>query len=216
MTQQAPENEKKKRFSWFSKKPKSEPKLDSQEQSESQADTVAPSEVVPELSPDASPEASPETQPEQPEPIIPDETSTEQLLPTVQATADIANESEAELLTVDTEVQQSETDETNSPGFFQRLKVGLKNTREQLSGGLGNLFLGKKEIDDDLLEELETYLLMADVGVEATQHIIATLTDAVSRKELNDPQALLRALKTEMTAMLSEVAKPLEIPQQDT
>ena len=214
MTQQAPENEKKKLFSWFSKKPKSEPKSEPQEQPESHADRVAPSEAMPDISPELPPEVSPEVSPEQTESDAHDE-PVETSVAQESSTAD-EDVNEPESIRENTEVLQSESDETNSPGFFQRLKVGLKNTREQLSGGLGDLFLGKKEIDDDLLEELETYLLMADVGVEATQHIIATLTDAVSRKELNDPQALLRALKTEMTAMLSEVAKPLEIPQQDT
>src|SRR5690606_13502230 len=63
-------------------------------------------------------------------------------------------------------------DEPKKPGLFTRLKAGLRRTGSSFSEGIGNLFLGKKEIDDELLEELETRLLLADVGIDATQHIV--------------------------------------------
>src|SRR5690606_27490391 len=72
-------------------------------------------------------------------------------------------------------------------GFFRRLRRGLGRTSDNLVQGLGTLFLGRKEIDDELLEELESRLLMADVGVEATVDIISRLTQRVSRKELTQP-----------------------------
>jgi len=99
--------------------------------------------------------------------------------------------------------------------LFGRLKSGLKRTRGNLSEGLANLFLGKKTIDDDLLEELETNLLMADVGVEATRSIIDSLTNKVTRKELSDTTALASALKQELASLLKQVEQPLEIPEQD-
>lgn len=94
-------------------------------------------------------------------------------------------------------------------GWYARLKQGLSRTRGQLSSGLGNLFLGRKVIDEDLLEELESTLLMADVGIEATNHIVEQLTAQVSRKELADGEALLRALKQALTTMVGPYEKAL-------
>lgn len=100
-------------------------------------------------------------------------------------------------------------------GFFGRIKSGLSRTKANLSDGLGNLFLGKKEIDDDLLEEIETQLLMADVGVEATSEIIGRLTDRVGRKQLADADALYAALKEELAGLLDDAEQPLDINSSD-
>lgn len=100
---------------------------------------------------------------------------------------------------------------TKKPGFFSRIRQGLSKTRSGLSDGLANLLLGKKEIDDDLLEELETQLIMADVGVEATQDIMSRLTARVSRKELSDSDALYNALIGELQDTLGSVQAPLVI-----
>ncbi len=97
-------------------------------------------------------------------------------------------------------------------GFFSRIRKGLGKTRSQLTEGLATLFLGRKHIDDDLLEELETQLLMADVGIEATTEIMDRLTERVSRKELADASALYTALQQELSDMLAGVEKPLELP----
>jgi signal recognition particle-docking protein FtsY len=96
-------------------------------------------------------------------------------------------------------------------GFFARIKQGLKRTSTQFSEGLGNLLLGKKAIDDELLEELETQLLVADVGVEATTRLIDTLTAKVARKQLADSGALYEALQTELRNLLQPVEQPLQI-----
>ncbi|WP_104204818.1 signal recognition particle-docking protein FtsY [Billgrantia saliphila] len=97
-------------------------------------------------------------------------------------------------------------------GWFARIRSGLGKTRANLTEGISGLFLGKKQIDDELIEDLETQLLMADVGIEATTEIIERLTARVSRKELKEPQALYRALQDELAIMLDAVAKPLELP----
>ncbi len=76
---------------------------------------------------------------------------------------------------------------------------------------MGDLVLGKKKIDEDVLEDLETRLLMADVGMEATTRIINDLTKRVSRDELNDGDALTEAMYTEMVKILRPVAKPLDV-----
>ena len=97
-------------------------------------------------------------------------------------------------------------------GWFARIRSGLGKTRANLTEGIAGLFLGKKQIDDELIEDLETQLLMADVGIEATTEIIDRLTERVSRKELKDPQALYRALQDELATMLDAVARPLALP----
>jgi fused signal recognition particle receptor len=96
-------------------------------------------------------------------------------------------------------------------GFFARLKQGLAKTSASIGEGMASLFLGKKAIDDDLLDELETRLLTADVGVEATSAIMQNLTRRVSRKELADSDALYRALQEELAAILRPVEQPLLI-----
>lgn len=99
----------------------------------------------------------------------------------------------------------------SKPGFFARIRQGLSKTRSGLTDGLASLLLGKKAIDDDLLEELETQLILADVGVEATSEIMERLTERVSRKELSDSDALYTALIDELKDTLADVQAPLDI-----
>ena len=98
-------------------------------------------------------------------------------------------------------------------GFFSRMKKGLTKTRASLVEGVATLFIGKKEIDDELMEDLETELVMADVGVEATRDIMAGLTERVKYKELDDADALMTALKVELAKILEPADKPLVIDQ---
>lgn len=84
-----------------------------------------------------------------------------------------------------------------------QLSQGLRRTRTYLTDGLAHLFLGKKVIDDELLKEIETRLLMADLGIVATDQVIAALTARVTRKQLTDPEALFDALKQELLAILA-------------
>ncbi|MDO3387562.1 signal recognition particle-docking protein FtsY [Gilvimarinus sp. SDUM040013] len=100
---------------------------------------------------------------------------------------------------------------SSKEGFFSRIKRGLTRTSSQFSDGLGNLFLGKKEIDDELLEDIESQLLVADVGMEATESIINDLTDRVARKQLADPQALFAALQDALGELLTPAESPLLI-----
>lgn len=98
-----------------------------------------------------------------------------------------------------------------SSSVLGRLLSGLGKTRAHLSEGLAQLFLGRKEIDDALLEDIETQLLSADVGMAATADIIAELTAGVRRKDLNDVQALQQALEDQLVALLQPVSQPLDI-----
>ncbi|OON39394.1 signal recognition particle-docking protein FtsY [Izhakiella australiensis] len=95
-------------------------------------------------------------------------------------------------------------------GFFARLKRSLVKTRQNLGSGFIGLFHGKK-IDDDLFEELEEQLLIADVGVETSRRIINSLTAQASRKQLRDAEALYGLLKSEMAEILAKVDAPLDI-----
>jgi len=95
--------------------------------------------------------------------------------------------------------------------WFTRLKKGLQRTRTNLGAGIATLFLGKKQIDQALLEEIETHLLLADVGVQASQKIIKELTEQVSRKALTDSEALYPALQQCLYDRLQPVSIPLEI-----
>jgi fused signal recognition particle receptor len=101
-----------------------------------------------------------------------------------------------------------QNDANTERGFLRRLRSGLAKTRTQLAAGVGNLLLGKKEIDDAMLEELETSLLLADVGVPATTRIMEALTRRVKRKQLNDSAALYDALRTELVELLAPIARP--------
>jgi fused signal recognition particle receptor len=102
-------------------------------------------------------------------------------------------------------------EEPKKTGFFARIKQGLARSRAAFAEGLGNLLLGKKAIDDQLLEDIETQLLTADVGIEATTKLIDVLTAKVERKQLADSEALYHALQSEMCALLAPVERPLEI-----
>lgn len=100
------------------------------------------------------------------------------------------------------------TEKTKKEGFFTRLTKRLSKTKQKLGDGLADLFLGRA-INDDLFEELETHLLTADVGVEATQNLIATLTQQAQRSQLKDGSALYRLLKQLMLEQLTQVEQPL-------
>ncbi|HAB07977.1 MAG TPA: signal recognition particle-docking protein FtsY, partial [Alcanivorax sp.] len=96
-------------------------------------------------------------------------------------------------------------------GFWARMKQGMSKTSKNLGKGLADLLVGAKEIDDEIFEEIETQLLVADVGVEATDTIIGNLTDRVGRQELVHADALYEALQEELRNLLVPVDRPLEI-----
>ncbi|HAT1609555.1 TPA: signal recognition particle-docking protein FtsY [Raoultella planticola] len=105
---------------------------------------------------------------------------------------------------------QQEQEKPTKEGFFARLKRSLLKTKQNLGSGFISLFRGKK-IDDDLFEELEEQLLIADVGVETTRKIITSLTEGASRKQLRDAEALYGLLKEEMGDILAKVDEPLNV-----
>ncbi len=107
------------------------------------------------------------------------------------------------------EAQAPAAEAAPDAGLFARLKSRLSRTRSRLADGLADLVLGRKEIDAELLEELETLLLTADVGVEATGRIIDDLTSRVRRRELSDPGELTRVLKAQLQGILARCERPV-------
>ncbi|WP_334049828.1 signal recognition particle-docking protein FtsY [Alteromonas gracilis] len=103
---------------------------------------------------------------------------------------------------------EAENKPKEKKSLFARLKESLSRTKENLGSGIVSLFKGKA-IDDELYEDLETQLLVADVGMDTTQKIINHLTDSASRKDLKDAEALLEIMKQQMSGMLSQVNQPL-------
>ena len=193
------------------------------------ADVVEVTEQVAE-SEKAQPEAEVVAQPEPvveetPEPVaiereelpLPEDVNAEAVSPeewqaeaeTVEIVEAAEEEAAKEEIT-DEELEAQEQEKPTKEGFFARLKRSLLKTKENLGSGFISLFRGKK-IDDDLFEELEEQLLIADVGVETTRKIITNLTEGASRKQLRDAEALYGLLKEEMGEILAKVDEPLNV-----
>lgn len=105
--------------------------------------------------------------------------------------------------------------EPEPESLARRLKTQLKKTRSGLSGLMATIPMGQKTIDDDLLEEIEARLLMADIGIDATTAIVQRLTDNLERHQLSDGETLQNALKQELLAILKPCSQPLRIPKQE-
>ena len=99
-----------------------------------------------------------------------------------------------------------------SPDAAAPLDAKLERTRSRFRDNLLDFMLGKKSIDEELLEELESQLIMADVGVQATSRVMKALNERLARSEVGDPEALRGALREELLGILSPVERPLEIP----
>lgn len=108
--------------------------------------------------------------------------------------------------------QEPSQNAVEKKGFFSRLKAGLGKTRQQLTSGFAALILGKKKLDAEVLDHIETQLLSADVGVEATQQLIQHLTQKLARNELNDVEAALQELQRAMCDILRPNEVPLTLP----
>ncbi|MFJ2984375.1 MULTISPECIES: signal recognition particle-docking protein FtsY [unclassified Pseudomonas] len=157
----------------------------------------------------------PDLEPKAP-PAIPERPAPEPVAPVVEAPATVPAPVEPEAETEPTPVAAAPAiAEPSKPGFFARLKQGLSKTSASIGEGMASLFLGKKVIDDDLLDEIETRLLTADVGVEATSTIVQNLTQKVARKQLADADALYKSLQDELAALLRPVEQPLKIESQN-
>ena len=117
----------------------------------------------------------------------------------------------AQPLEIEAEVVKPEAEPAS---MLLRLKKQLEKTRSGLGGVLSTL--SERKIDEDLLEEIEASLLMADVGIEVTQEILQHLRDNLDKQQLDQPDALVNALKQHLYEILEPVSQPLVIPEQDT
>jgi fused signal recognition particle receptor len=120
-----------------------------------------------------------------------------------------SDEAQKAVESVESAAPQSVAEPAEKQGFFSRLKEKLSRTSASITEGVTSLVLGKKKIDADVLDELETQLLTADVGVEATMEIIADLTGRMKRNQLDDVDALFAALRENMLGILKPVSTPL-------
>ncbi|MBT81474.1 MAG: signal recognition particle-docking protein FtsY [Alteromonadaceae bacterium] len=141
----------------------------------------------------------------QPEVVSDEDITPEQMTPVVAAVPEPEPEVGSEPEPV-VEAKPEAKEEKKS--LFSRLKASLSRTKTNLGSGFISLFRGKA-IDDDLYEELETQLLVADVGMDTTQKIINKLTDSAKRSQLKDAEALVDILKGQMREMLKSVERPL-------
>ncbi|WXL25385.1 signal recognition particle-docking protein FtsY [Ectopseudomonas mendocina] len=221
--------EKKGLFSWFRKKPEAAPAAPAEpavqtvetavpvaaEPAPVERETPAVTEVEP-LEPVPSPVA---VEPPVPEvsvaavvEVAPAVTEIQAVEPVAEIAVPVATPEPAPVpVSEPVPVAEPPKKEEKRLGFFERLKQGLSKTSSSIGEGMASLFLGKKVIDDDLLEEIETRLLTADVGVEATTEIVQNLTKRVARKELADSGALYKALQEELASLLRPVEQPLKI-----
>lgn len=99
--------------------------------------------------------------------------------------------------------------------FLERVKEGLSRTRANFTDSLSGLFLGRRSIDKALLEEIETLLLTADVGMDATTQIIDNITQQLERNQLKDGEALQKALREELHKILSPCVLPLDVESRE-
>lgn len=169
---------------------------------EDQTEVESQVEAAESVAPEAEAAQSVESQPDESEQAL-EETQDEQ--------QPIAAEAEAEQeQEVVPQAQVEEVQEKPTESFFARLKRSLSRTKANIGAGFFGLFKGKK-IDDDLFEELEEQLLIADVGMNTTVKIIENLTEKASRNDLKDGEALYGLLKEEMAEILSQVEQPLVV-----
>lgn len=188
-----------------SKKQNSSPDLPDSSDPSNNPDTDGPIESADshELANSPEPVSSRHEPVSSPEPVI----HSEQVIPPAPVDNSESEDS--------TELKKSsafdDTSEPSKKSLFGRLKQRLSKTRSSITDGISNAILGKKEIDDELLEEIETQLLVSDMGVEASMSIIDSLTDRISRKQLSDADSLFQALEEEMNTLLEPVDVPLTI-----
>ena len=161
------------------------------------AETLSEAAIAPVAAEQSAPETSAAAaEPAASEPVI-EETLSE------KAIAPVA----AETTEAEPALAQPQTKPKNeSGGYFARIRQGLAKTRR----GFADLFLGKKTLDQDLIDDLETQLLTADVGIEVTRNIIDSVTAQIDRKELKDVEAVKAAVRDHMQQLLAPYAQPLD------
>lgn len=139
---------------------------------------------------------------------VPDELATEASGLSAENVENVENADNAGPESIASEPDTKAEQQADKVGFFARLKKGLSRTKENIGSGFVALLKGKA-IDDELYEDLETQLLVADVGIKTTNKMITTLTEQAKLSQLKDGDALGELLKEQMKAILKEVNEPL-------
>ncbi len=179
-------------LSWFKKKQAKPDEITVEEK-----DELAPEESTQEIPEDVVEETG----------FVPDEAPAEEK---VEQLADTIEQE-----TVQQQVESPE-EETNGTGLFSRLKERLAKTRHSFVSRIDNLFLGKKTIDPELLDDLEEILITADLGVTTTLELLEKVREQVNRNELSDPQVLKQMLKENITSYLTGHARPEKMVMPET
>ena len=161
------------------------------------AETLSEAAIAPVAAEQSAPETSAAAaEPAASEPVIAETLSEEAIAPVA-----------AETTETEPALAQPQTKPKNeSGGYFARIRQGLAKTRR----GFADLFLGKKTLDQDLIDDLETQLLTADVGIEVTRNIIDSVTAQIDRKELKDVEAVKAAVRDHMQQLLAPYAQALD------
>ena len=161
------------------------------------AETLSEAAIAPVAAEQSAPETSAAAaEPAASEPVIAETLSEKAIAPVA-----------AETTEAEPALAQPQTKPKNeSGGYFARIRQGLAKTRR----GFADLFLGKKTLDQDLIDDLETQLLTADVGIEVTRNIIDSVTAQIDRKELKDVEAVKAAVRDHMQQLLAPYAQPLD------
>ena len=161
------------------------------------AETLSEAAIAPVAAKQSAPETSAAAaEPAASEPVIAETLNEEAIAPVA-----------AETTEAEPALAQPQTKPKNeSGGYFARIRQGLAKTRR----GFADLFLGKKTLDQDLIDDLETQLLTADVGIEVTRNIIDSVTAQIDRKELKDVEAVKAAVRDHMQQLLAPYAQPLD------
>ena len=161
------------------------------------AETLSEAAIAPVAAEQSAPETSAAAaEPAASEPVIAETLSEKAIAPVA-----------AETTETEPALAQPQTKPKNeSGGYFARIRQGLAKTRR----GFADLFLGKKTLDQDLIDDLETQLLTADVGIEVTRNIIDSVTAQIDRKELKDVEAVKAAVRDHMQQLLAPYAQPLD------
>jgi fused signal recognition particle receptor len=211
-------------FSWFGRgsKDKAAPEETAKTTPVAEQPTSVPVVIAPSIEPEITPQIA-EVEITVTEPVVaetmaemPETTEAEVVLePEVSVDESVSDFMVADSAGDVAEFHEETQERPKRAGLFSRLVKGLMRTRESIGAGFMALFRGKK-LDDDLFDELETQLLIADLGVETTQRIMQSLTKQAKLNQLKDAEALYELLKQEMAAILQPVSQPLQIDSSKT
>lgn len=157
-----------------------------------------------EIEEETSEEATEEEQPEEANEEAVEEAETEE---TVEETENEEEETEESDTEENGEVEDEQPEEEHKLGFFARLKLGLEKTKKNIFGGIESVLGGFTKIDDDLFDELEEALIMADLGVDTTLKVIENLKKRVKKEHAEDPALITGMLQDEIAEILVEGAE---------